>query len=101
MRWTLLATIFLLSGPIGGRRQIARADEPADGPGRIFKDVFIENLAGEWKLTRKIRGKEVENTATAEWVLNHQFLKLQMKDVADPPTYEALVLIGYDHADHK
>jgi hypothetical protein len=78
-----------------------RADDPPDGPRRLFKDDFIENLVGEWKLTRTIRGKEVENSLKAEWVLNHQFLQLHMKDAADPPTYEALVLIGYKHAEKQ
>jgi hypothetical protein len=77
------------------------AEEQPDGPKRIFKDDFIDNLAGDWKLTRKIRGKEVVNSFKAEWVLNHQFLQLHMKDVANPPEYEALVLIGYSYADKK
>lgn len=101
MRWRSLAYVLLVSGAIAPHQRTVRADEPPDGPKRIFKDEFIENLSGEWKLTRKIRGKEVENTVKAEWVLNHQFLQLHMKDVADPPAYEALVLIGYAHADNK
>ena len=72
-----------------------------DGPGRTFRDPLVENLAGEWKITRKIRGKEVENRATAQWVLNHQFLELHMTDVATPPAYEAIVLIGYGNADRR
>jgi hypothetical protein len=28
--------------------------------------------------------------------LDHQFLRLEMKDVATPPAYEATVYIGYD-----
>ena len=94
MRWSLLAWTLFASGLIVLSQLTARADDPPDGPKRIFKDEFIENLAGEWKLTRKIRGKEVENKIKALWVLNHQFLQLHMKDVADPPAYEALVLIG-------
>ena len=78
-----------------------RAEGPLDGPNRIFKDEFIENLSGDWKLTRRIRDTEVTNTVKAEWVLNHQFLQIHMKDVANPPTYEALVLIGYSHADKQ
>jgi len=31
--------------------------------------------------------------------LNHQFLQLHMKDVASPPKYEAIVLIGYVYSD--
>jgi hypothetical protein len=77
------------------------ADDPVDGPKGSFKDDLIENLIGDWKLTRKIRGREVENTVKAEWVLNHQFLQLHMKDVARPPSYEALVLIGYSYENKR
>lgn len=77
------------------------AQEPADGPKAIFRDAFIDKLVGEWRLMRLIGGREVENTVSADWVLNHQFLRIHMKDVADPPAYEALVYIGYQHADQR
>ncbi|HTO89042.1 MAG TPA: hypothetical protein VMR54_16090 [Thermoanaerobaculia bacterium] len=80
---------------------VARAEEPSDGPNRIFRDDFIENLVGRWNLTREIRGKQVQNTLEATWILNHQFLQLHLKDVADPPAYEALALIGDIHADKR
>lgn len=79
----------------------ATAQEPADESKRIFRDAFIDNLVGEWRLVREIRGREVENSVSADWVLNHQFLRIHMKDVADPPAYEALVYIGYQHADQR
>jgi hypothetical protein len=69
-----LALLLLLSVTAG-------AQEPADGPKRIFRDPFIEQLVGEWAVK-------------AEWVLNHQFLQLHTKDVALPAAYEALVYIG-------
>ena len=75
--------------------------EPVDGPKGVFRDDLIDKLAGDWKLTRKIRGRQVENTLKAEWVLKHQFLQLHMKDAADPPAYEAIVLIGYSYADKR
>jgi hypothetical protein len=101
MRRRFLAGILLVSLAVAPRQRTVGADEPPDGPKRIFKDEFIENLVGDWKLTRTIRGKEVVNRVKVAWVLNHQFLQLHMKDVADPPAYEALVLIGYVHADKK
>lgn len=79
----------------------AAAQEPADAPNRIFRDAFIDNLVGEWRLMRQIRGRDVENSVSADWVLNHQFLRIHMKDVAVPPAYEALVYIGYQHADQR
>lgn len=101
MRWSFLASIVLASFVIGRHQQTVGADNPPDGPKRIFKDAFIDNLSGDWNLTRKIRGQEVENKVKVEWVLNHQFLQIHMKDVADPPVYAALVLLGYAHADKK
>ena len=101
MRRGWLASVLLLSLVAVSQPRTIRAEGPKDGPNRIFNDEFIENLSGDWKLTRKIRNTEVTNTCKAEWVLNHQFLQLHMKDVADPPSYEALVLIGYSHADKQ
>jgi hypothetical protein len=101
MRRYSLAGVLLASLVMASRQRTAGADEPPDGPKRIFKDAFIENLSGDWKLTRKIRGKEAVNKAKVKWVLNHQFLQMHMKDLADPPAYEAIVLIGYAHADKK
>lgn len=80
---------------------VASAEDALDGPKRPFQDPFIEQLAGDWTLTRQIRGKEAQNTVHAEWVLNHQFLQIHMKDAAQPPTYEALVYIGYSYADQR
>jgi len=79
----------------------SREQAAGDGPNQTFQDELIDRLVGEWKLTRKIRGKELENTLEAKWVLHHQFLELHMKDVADPPAYESLVLIGYSRADQR
>jgi hypothetical protein len=77
------------------------AQEPLDGRNRVFRDELINNLAGDWKLTRKIRGQSVENSVKAEWVLSHQFLRVHMKDAGSPPSYETLVFIGYDNASER
>jgi hypothetical protein len=71
--------------------------QPMDGPDVLFQDSLIENLTGEWKISRKIRNHIDENRARVEWILNHQFLQIHMLDVKAPPEYEALVLIGYYH----
>jgi hypothetical protein len=101
MIWRVVATILLTSFAMVPHQRAIAGDDPPDGPKRIFKDDFIDNLVGDWKLNRKIRGTEVTNTVKAEWVLNHQFLQIHIKDVANPPTYEALVLIGYSYADKQ
>ena len=79
----------------------ALSQEPLDGRNRVFRDELLDKLVGSWKLTRRIRGQTVENSVTAEWVLNHQFLLVHMKDVANPPAYEAMVFIGYDNTSER
>jgi hypothetical protein len=89
-----LATLGLLALPTS-------AQDTLDGPKVKFEDAYIENLVGEWHLMRSIRGQVVQNKVVAEWVLNHQFLQIHMTDVATPPAYEAIVLVGYSHADRE
>jgi hypothetical protein len=88
--------VALLSVAIAG--VASAADSDLDGPKGRFEDDLISHLEGRWLLTRRIRGAEVRNDVTAAWVLNHQFLQLHMKDVAQPPSYEAIVLIGFIHS---
>ena len=93
--------LLLAAAAIACPTEPVRAQEAVDGPGRTFQDPLVEKLAGQWRITRRIRGKQVENRATAQWVLNHQFLELHMTDAATPPAYEAIVLIGYSGADRR
>src|SRR5918995_1161802 len=69
----------------------------AQGPrDQGFKDDLLDNLVGEWKLVRRMQSRITENVVKAEWVLNHQFFRIQMRDVENPPAYEATVFIGWD-----
>jgi hypothetical protein len=62
-----------------------------------FQDALLDNLVGDWHVERKFgSGRRAENTLHVEWVLDHQFLELRYRDVATPPTYHAMVFIGYD-----
>ena len=69
------------------------AQNPRDA---VFKDDLLDNLAGEWRLIRKMQGRITENVVRAEWVLNHQFFRIQMRNVENPPAYEATIFIGWD-----
>src|SRR5689334_9304390 len=91
----------LLLATLGVGARLVYAQEPLDGPNRPFKDELLENLVGDWKLTRQIRGQTVQNAVQVEWVLNHQFLRIHMKDTATPSTYEAMVFLGYDNASDR
>jgi hypothetical protein len=66
--------------------------QPRPPPAR---DPLLDKLAGRWRLARSIRGTEVEDSVQADWVLNEQFLRLHMRDVVEPPRYEAIVMLGW------
>jgi len=72
-------------------------ETPVHGPQTRFDDDLLEHLTGDWKLSRRIRQQLVENQVHVEWILNHQFLQIHMKDIQTPSEYEALVHIGYEH----
>jgi hypothetical protein len=63
-------------------------------------DPLLERLAGTWVLRGTLAGQQTTHDVTAEWVLNHLYLRLhevsREKDAAGQPQYEALVLIGRD-----
>lgn len=79
----------------------AQEAQPLDGPNRLFQDSLVERLAGDWVMIGTVRQKPVTYRVHAEWLLNHQFLKLAMVDTAKPAAYEAHVYIGRDHTSER
>jgi hypothetical protein len=80
----------------------ASAAEPAkDGRGIPFRDDLVSHLEGAWDLARTMGSRHEKNTVEAGWVLDHQFMKLHMKDAAVPSKYEADIYIGYSNADAR
>ncbi len=77
---------------------------PLDGPHRIFQDGVLDQMVGNWNLRGTVRGQVAEHAVQADWVLNHQFLRIHEKAAAPPkegPAYEAIVMIGYDNASER
>jgi hypothetical protein len=79
----------------------AQTAEPLDGPRRTFQDSLLDQLTGDWTMAGRVRGRPATYTFHAEWVLNHQFLELRMRDVVEPPAYQAAVYLGYDNASDR
>ncbi|MBX7187202.1 MAG: DUF1579 family protein [Vicinamibacteria bacterium] len=88
-----LALVFVAAA---GGAQSAKGEGPEAGGARVAAERFLDNLVGEWQISRKIRGTVVHNTLQATWVLRHRFVQLHMRDVKEPSEYEALVLVGYE-----
>jgi hypothetical protein len=62
-----------------------------------LNDSLLDKLIGNWNVERKFPGgRTAKNLVHVEWVLQHQFVELHYTDIASPPRYEAIVLIGYD-----
>ena len=84
-----------------------------DGENRPFRDNLVEELVGKWKVTGKIVGKRIEQYCQADWVLNHQFLRVHFIDAASKAhrdrrdatvlkaEYEAMVFVGYDNMSER
>ena len=101
MKKSLLVTIILCLSCAASVTNLVSAQQPLDGRDRIFKDELLDNLAGDWKITRRFKTRTSENTATVEWVLNHQWLLIKMRDVNSPPQYEANIYVGYDNTSDR
>ena len=59
-------------------------------------DPFLARLDGSWDLVGRLGGKPVHYHGVGRRVLHEGWLRLDLADVARPPTYEASVYLGYD-----
>ncbi len=70
----------------------------AQEPG--FQDDLLDRLAGNWLMQGTIAGDEVNHDVVAEWVLDHNYLRLREvareQDERGKPAYEAIIFIGWD-----
>lgn len=86
MQWLAVAAILaMVCAAVGGSQSKTGREDP-----------LLEKLIGKWTITRKFPNRTVTNTAECAWVLQHQYVKIHMKDTAQPSQYEAEIFIGYD-----
>ena len=66
----------------------------------IFQDSLLDHMIGKWILQGTIAGKETTHDIITEWVLGHQYVRLQEisreKKTDGEAAYEAIVFIGWD-----
>ena len=81
------------------------AQEPLDGPNKILRDALLDNLIGRWRTNGMMGNEKIEHDLSAEWVLNHQFVRLHFQDLHRPKegdvAYEAAAHIGYDNMSER
>ena len=71
----------------------------AQSPGE-WRDDLVDHMAGTWKQQGQVMGRDAHHAVEAEWVLNHQFLRIHEKTETGAPgseqRYEAIWFLGYD-----
>lgn len=74
------------------------------GP-KSLQDELLDGLVGKWVATGTSHGLSVPQTVQVDWVLNHQFIRIDQKTLENRPgwdiPYEALLFIGYDRAKER
>ena len=72
------------------------------GPQPTLSDDLLDRLVGTCVLEGTIAGKPTTHDVAAEWVLNHQFVRLhevsREKNEKGQPSYEAMVFVGRDES---
>lgn len=73
---------------------VSQAQQPT------LRDPLLDHLAGKWVLQGIIQDRPATHDITAEWVLGHQYLRIQevdrAKDGSGEPAYQADVYVGWD-----
>ncbi len=87
---SLLLTLFALLPPFSFARENESTAPVA------FEDSLLNRFTGTWRMVGTVMGDSVEYICEVDWVLNHRFLRWHLKDIQQPPGYEALVFIGWD-----
>jgi hypothetical protein len=62
---------------------------------------LLNHLAGNWVLEGTLGGRHSTHDVTAEWILNHEYLRFhevsREKNKNNRPAYEAIVIISWDN----
>ena len=65
-----------------------------------LNSLLLDRLVGKWVLQGTIAGKQATHDVTAEWVANHQYLRLhevsREKAADGKPQYDAFIHIGWN-----
>jgi hypothetical protein len=65
-----------------------------------WQDDLADHMTGAWKVEGQVLGRDAHHEVNAEWVLNHQFVRIHEKTAAAAPAsehrYEAIWFLGHD-----
>ena len=79
---------------------LALAASGASAQQPTFRDPLVDQLVGRWVMDGTIAGARTTHDVSAEWVLDHQYLRLQEvsreRRTDGEPAYQATIYIGWD-----
>jgi len=84
----VLATLLVMPALAGRAQEIVVRDDP--------RPPLLKQLDGEWLMQGDVLGKPVTYLLVAGPTLRARFSELHIRDVAEPPQYEARVFLGVD-----
>src|SRR5687768_17166891 len=72
-----------------------------DGSDARFYDALLDQLVGKWDVSAVVNGQKFTLDREAEWVMDHQYLRLHEKSREVIPwlkvPFERTIFIGYNH----
>jgi len=73
---------------------------PVTAKAQSLQDPLLDHMTGKWVLQGTIAGRATTHDVVAEWVLDHQYVRLhevsREHNDKGQPAYEAIVFIGRD-----
>jgi hypothetical protein len=75
---------------------------PVQAQEKQFQDDLLDRFVGKWEVSAVVYGEKFTLDREAEWVLNHQYLRMHEKTREVVPwlkiPFERTVFIGYNHS---
>lgn len=75
-----------------------------EGP-KPLEDDFLDLVVGKWVVSGTTHGLSVPQTLQADWMLNHQYVRIDQKTNENRPgwgiPFEAVHFIGYDRTQKR
>ena len=72
---------------------------------RTFHDDLLNHLVGKWNVTGTVHGNASRQIIEANWVLNHQFLRVTERTIenveGETYPYEGVYYVGYDKTGNR
>jgi hypothetical protein len=77
------------------------AQTATDSTDKRFHDDLLDHMVGKWDVSATVHGQKFTLDREAEWVMNHQYLRIYEKSREVIPwlkvPFERTVFIGYNH----